>query len=351
MEGALGLMRAVKRFDPSMGVKFSTYAIWWIRQSISRAIADQGELIRLPVHVREKLIRLRKARLAGAAVAEEISSQALKLRVAPEVLLDMVHGKSGICSLEALCDEQHLQDEVEPWYESETPAAELYVAEPQTRGESWPVSAYPTPEEFIGAHEATDNLRELLDLLDERQREVLARRYGLLDGKEWTLEMIGQHFGVTRERIRQIESQALKTLHARATSQEVFCHAKRATDTAPLRTPSRPATQPARPARYSHQVSAEERGVYVSLPEIPRHTLQALLADPDVQDVLTRVEQLLLIRHYGLDGAEATPPAKLDGPWRGMTLTQLTRIRLTALAKLRAYQQNYRRVPGATYPT
>lgn len=348
MEGALGLMRAVKRFDPSMGVKFSTYASWWIRQSITRAVADRGDLIRLPVHVREQLIRLRNAWRAGATVAEAMRSQARKMRIAPEVLLDMVHGKSGICSLEALCEEQHSQHETAPWYESETPAAELFVSEPLTRGESWPVSAYPTPEESIRAYEATDKLRELLDLLDERQQEVLARRYGLLDGEEWTLEMIGQQFGVSRERIRQIEKNALQTLQARARSQDVFCQAKRATDTAPLCTPARPATQPARPARYSHQVSAQERGVYVSLPEFPRHTLQALLADPDVQDVLTRLELLLLIRHYGLDGAPPIPLGELDTPWRQMPITQLTRLRLVALIKLQTYQQQHRRVPDTT---
>lgn len=235
MEGVLGLMRAVKRFDPSMGVKFSTYASWWIRQSITRALAEKGALIRLPVHVQENLSRLRKAWLAGVSDSEEISTQAGKMHLPPEVLIDMLRGESGISSFESLCAELPPQQEAEPWYESETPAAALFVSEPLTRGECWPVSTFSTPEALVDVQAETDWLWQLLDLLDEREFEVLSRRFGLFDGAEWTLEMVGQHFGVSRERIRQIEKRALETLRARAKSQKGGSQAKPAPAAAPLR--------------------------------------------------------------------------------------------------------------------
>lgn len=192
-EGSLGLMRAVDKFDPSRGLKFSTYATYWIRQSVGRAIADHGRTVRLPVHLGERLSRLARVRqqliqrLDREPTPEEVASEA---GLTPEQVTRAEQAALTPASL----DEAHTEDG--------TGTLAEVISDP----------LQPSPLDEVSHTLLRDDLSEAMSHLTPRERHILCLRYGLHGEPALTLEQIGQRLNLTRERVRQLESEALKKL-------------------------------------------------------------------------------------------------------------------------------------------
>ncbi len=192
-EGNIGLIRATKKFDYRRGHKFSTYATWWIRQAVTRAIADQGRTIRVPVHMGDqinKLLRVQHQLTQRLGRDPSVDELADALDVPPKKVENMIQVARRPLSLETPTDDE----------------------EDSVLGDFIEDDEAPPPDEMVTYNLLQEHLEDILNSLPPREVRILQLRYGLLDGQAYTLEEVGRKMGVTRERVRQIEAQALSRL-------------------------------------------------------------------------------------------------------------------------------------------
>ncbi len=192
-EGNIGLIRATKKFEYQRGHKFSTYATWWIRQAVSRAVADQGRTIRVPVHMGDQLNRMRRVQMKltqDLGRDPSIDELAIGMETTPDKVENLLEIARRPVSLETPIDEEG----------------------DSTFGDFVEDVNSPAPAEEVATNLLHEQLASSLDRLPPREAQILRLRYGLEDGRVYTLEEVGQAIGVTRERVRQLEAQALNRL-------------------------------------------------------------------------------------------------------------------------------------------
>lgn len=192
-EGNIGLIRATNKFEYRRGHKFSTYATWWIRQAVSRAVADQGRTIRVPVHMGDQLNRMRRVQLQllqELGREPNIDELAVGMETTPDKVEHLLEISRRPVSLETPIDEEG----------------------DSTFGDFVEDTNTPAPAEEVATHLLHEQLQGALNRLPSREAQILRLRYGLEDGRVYTLEEVGQTIGVTRERVRQLEAQALNRL-------------------------------------------------------------------------------------------------------------------------------------------
>jgi len=192
-EGNIGLIRATNKFEYQRGHKFSTYATWWIRQAVSRAVADQGRTIRVPVHMGDQLNRMRRVQLQllqELGREPKIEELAKGMETTPDKVENLLEISRRPVSLETPIDDEG----------------------DSTFGDFVEDINSPAPSDEVATHLLHEQLQQALDKLPPREAQILRLRYGLADGRVYTLEEVGQTIGVTRERVRQLEAQALNRL-------------------------------------------------------------------------------------------------------------------------------------------